>query len=105
MSLVLNADKVDAPILIQTGDSEYEAGLDVVSAFRKRGKGIELIVLDNEPHFKWQPAHRLAIYERVVDWFSFWLRHEMDCSAAKQRQYERWISMRGAPGKDQLRCN
>ncbi|MCY1669434.1 Atxe2 family lasso peptide isopeptidase [Novosphingobium sp. SL115] len=104
MSLVLNADRVDVPILIQTGDSEYEAGLDVVSAFRKRGKAIELIVLDNEPHFKWQPAHRLAIYERTVDWFSFWLKHQMDCSPAKQGQYERWSAMRGAPGKDKLRC-
>lgn len=105
MSLVLNVDKVDVPILIQTGDSEYEAGLDVVSAFRKRGKAIELIVLDNEPHFKWQPAHRLAIYERAVDWFSFWLKREMDCSLLKQGQYERWTAMRGAPANDQLRCN
>lgn len=105
MSLVLNADKVDVPILIQTGDSEYEAGLDVVSAFRKRGKAVELIVLDNEPHFKWQPAHRLAIYARAVDWFRFWLLAKMDCSPAKQVQYERWKAMRGAPDPTVLRCD
>lgn len=104
MSLVLNAERIDVPILIQTGDSEYEAGLDVVSAFRKQGKAIELIVLGNEPHFKWQPAHRLAIYERSVDWFRFWLMHEMDCNADKHEQYTRWKTMRGAPTAAELRC-
>lgn len=105
MSLVLNAERIDAPILIQTGDSEYEAGLDVISAFRRQGKAIELIVLENEPHFKWQPAHRLAIYERSVDWFRFWLMHLIDCSADKHEQYARWASMRGAPAQADLRCS
>jgi dipeptidyl aminopeptidase/acylaminoacyl peptidase len=104
MSLVLNAERIDVPILIQTGDSEYEAGLDVVSAFRKQGKAIELVVLDNEPHFKWQPAHRLAIYERSVDWFRFWLMHEMDCSPGKQAQFARWKAMSGAPAPADLHC-
>lgn len=105
MSLVLNAERIDAPILIQTGDSEYEAGLDVISAFRRQGKAIELIVLENEPHFKWQPAHRHAIYERSVDWFRFWLMHLIDCSADKHDQYARWASMRGAPAQADLRCS
>lgn len=104
MSLVLNAARIDTPILIQTGDSEYEAGLDVVSTFRKQGKAIELIVLENEPHFKWQPAHRLAIYERSVDWFRFWLKHEMDCAAGKQAQFARWKAMPRAPAPEDLRC-
>lgn len=104
MSLVFNAERIDVPILIQTGDSEYESGLDVVSVFRKYDKAIELIVLENEPHFKWQPAHRLAIYERSVDWFRFWLMHKMDCNADKQEQYTRWKTMRGAPAPAELRC-
>lgn len=104
MSLVLNAERINAPILIQTGDSEYETGLDVVSTFRKQGKPIELIVLDNEPHFKWQPAHRLAIYERSVDWFRFWLMHELDCSVGKQAQNTRWKAMPGAPSPSDLSC-
>lgn len=104
MSLVLNADRIEAPILVQTGDSEYEAGLDVFAALRKQGKAIEMIVLENEPHFKWQPAHRLAIYERSVDWFRFWLMHEMDCSPVKRDQYERWKAMPGAPAPAALLC-
>ncbi|MDP3673776.1 MAG: Atxe2 family lasso peptide isopeptidase [Novosphingobium sp.] len=104
ISLAINADKIDAPILIQTNDTEYEGGLDVLDAFERRGKAIELYVFENESHVKWQPAHRLAIYERVIDWFAFWLRHEVDCSASKARQYERWKAMKGAPLAAQLNC-
>lgn len=105
MSLALNVDRIEAPILVQTGDSEYQIGLDVVSAFRRRGKAFELYVLNDEPHFKWQPAHRLAIYQRTVDWFAFWLQHTIDCAPDKAGQYERWQAMRGAPLPGQLRCD
>lgn len=104
MSLVLNAERIDVPILIQTGDSEYEIGLDVVEALRSRGKPIELFVLEDEPHFKWQPAHRLAIYERSAEWFEFWLMHRMNCEAGKDGQYRRWRAMKGAPRAKQLHC-
>ena len=103
MSLALNADRLATPILVQTGDSEYEVGLDVVSAWRRHGNPIELFVLDHEGHFKVQPAHRLAMYERTVDWFAFWLKREMDCgSTAKNAQYARWRAMKGAPAN--ARC-
>lgn len=104
MSLVLNADRIDTPILIQTGDSEYEDGLDVVAAYRLRGKPVELYVLENEAHFKWQPAHRLAMYERSIEWFEFWLMHRMDCDPAKAGQYARWKAMKGAARPEQLNC-
>lgn len=97
MSLVFNADRIATPILIQTGDTEYESGLDVVAAWRLRGNPIELYVLDREGHVKTQPAHRLAMYERTVDWFEFWLRGRMDCSPTKARQFDRWRAMKGAP--------
>ena len=97
LSLTQNADRVDVPILVQTSDDEYEAGLDVLEAFRRRGKPIEMYVFKDEPHIKWQPAHRLAMYERNVDWFDFWLMRRKDCSPAKHAQYERWQAMRGAP--------
>nr|WP_246385860.1 Atxe2 family lasso peptide isopeptidase [Novosphingobium hassiacum] len=104
MSLAANAASVNAPLLIQTGDSEYEIGLDVVAAFRRLGKPIELRVFPGEPHFKWQPVHRLAMYERNLDWFSYWLMHKMDCSPAKAAQYARWQIMAGAPPRSQLAC-
>ncbi len=104
MSLVVNADRVDTPILVQTGDSEYEIGLDVAEVYRNRGKAFELYVLEGEPHVKYQPAHRKAIYERSTQWFQFWLKREMNCDPAQSAQYERWKAMPGAPSADSLRC-
>jgi dipeptidyl aminopeptidase/acylaminoacyl peptidase len=104
MSLFLNADRIETPILIQTGDSEYQIGLDVLDAYRRRGKPIELYVLPGEAHFKWQPAHRLAIYERSADWFAFWLLHEIDCAPDKAEQNARWQKMKGAPSPNLLTC-
>lgn len=104
MSLTLNVGRIDIPILIQTGDSEYEAGLDVVETFKHHGKAIELYVLEGEPHVKYQPAHRLAMYRRSTEWFQFWLKGIMNCDPASVGQYDRWKAMRGAPGIGQLRC-
>lgn len=97
MSLVLNADRIDTPLLIQNSDSEYEAGLDVIAAWRLRGNPIEVYVLDHEGHFKMQPAHRIAMYERSVEWFEFWLMGRINCDPAQEARFKRWQSMRGAP--------
>ena len=75
------------------------------AVFRRRGKPYELIVLENEGHFKWQPAHRLAMYERYVEWFEFWLMHRKNCLPEKNAQYERWQAMRGAPAVGDLTCD
>jgi len=105
LSLIRNVDRIKAPILIQTGDSEYTTGLDTAAVFRRRGKPYELIVLEGEGHFKWQPAHRLAMYERYVEWFEFWLMHRKNCLPEKNAQYERWQAMRGAPAVGDLTCD
>ncbi|NMN04816.1 MULTISPECIES: Atxe2 family lasso peptide isopeptidase [unclassified Novosphingobium] len=104
MDLAANAERITAPILIQSDDSEYTNALDVVARFRLLGKPIEMWVMPGEPHFKWQPAHRLAMYERTMDWFSFWLQHQRDCDPNKATQYQRWLAMPGAPSKDEVTC-
>lgn len=104
MDLAANAERIDAPILVQSGDSEYTGGLDVIARFRLLARPIELWIMPDEPHFKWQPAHRLAMYERTLDWFSFWLQHKRDCTPGKDAQYDRWLAMRGAPARQNLVC-
>jgi len=104
MSLILNVDKIHTPILIQAADSEYQSGLDVVTTYALRGRPMELFVLNDETHVKWQPAHRQAIYRRSVDWFEFWLMHRMDCDPGKEEQYRRWKAMAGAPAPENLVC-
>ncbi len=94
LSLMQNAERIEAPILVQSG--EYLLGLDVLAEFRRLGKVMELHVFDNEPHIKFQPQHRFAMYDRVADWFAFWLKAERDCDAEKAAQYERWLAMPGA---------
>lgn len=104
LSLVLNVDRINVPILIQSPDSEYEGGLDVVELYKHRGKAIELYVLEGEPHVKYQPAHRLATYERYTEWFQFWLMRQINCDPAKAVQYARWMAMKDAPEAVELRC-
>lgn len=104
ISLVLNVDRVTAPILIQNADSEYEGGLDVVETYRHRGRAIELYVFPDETHVKWQPSHREAAYERYAEWFDFWLMNRMNCDPSRKPQYDRWTAMAGAPPVHALTC-
>jgi dipeptidyl aminopeptidase/acylaminoacyl peptidase len=101
MSLVLNVEQVDAPILIQNVDSEYEVGLDILEVYRRKNRPIELYVFENETHYKWQPAHRLAVYERTTEWFEFWLMQRLNCDPARAEQNRRWMEMAGAPADDE----
>lgn len=52
-----------------------------------------MFVFPDEYHLKWQPAHRLAIYDRVLDWFDFWLRGRVDPDPAKTKRYSRWRAL------------
>lgn len=56
-----------------------------------------LYLFPDNPHIKFKPKHKLAAYERNVDWFRFWLLGYEDPNAAKAPQYARWNLMkRGA---------
>jgi len=59
------------------------------------GRPAEMVVFPDEYHVKWQPAHRLAIYNRNLDWFRFWLQDYEDPDPAKTEQYTRWRKFRG----------
>jgi dipeptidyl aminopeptidase/acylaminoacyl peptidase len=104
MSLVLNVDDINVPILIQNADSEYETGLDVIEVYQRKNRPIELYVFEDETHYKWQPAHRLAIYERSAEWFEFWLMRRLNCDPARTEQNRRWMAMTGAPAEGEVHC-
>jgi acetyl esterase/lipase len=82
------------PLLMQLSDDEYLLSLEAFEALREHGAPVELHVFPDEHHVKWHPVHRLAIYERNLDWFDFWLRCSEDRLAAKSAQYRRWRAMR-----------
>jgi hypothetical protein len=94
LSIGLNADRIHTPLLAQVADRELmEATLNVVP-FQDAGRPVEMVVFPNEYHVKWQPAHRLAIYDRNLDWFRFWLQDYEDPDPAKAQQYARWREFR-----------
>jgi dipeptidyl aminopeptidase/acylaminoacyl peptidase len=89
-SVALNASRIDVPLLIQQADREYLTALETYQALRDNHKPVDMYVFPDEYHHKWQPAHRLAVYTRNLDWFRFWLKEETDDDPAKSQQYSRW---------------
>ncbi|ANO50062.1 hypothetical protein BA177_01445 [Woeseia oceani] len=96
MSLQLNAERVNEPLLVNVSDAEHPWALAEVAALARHNKPVEMVVHPDEGHIKWHPAHRFAIYERNVDWLNFWLRGIEDLSPAKAEQYVRWHRLRDA---------
>ena len=93
-SLALNARTVRTPLLMQLADSELLSSLHAYTALEAAGQPVDLYFYPNEFHFKWQPAHRQAVYDRNLDWFSFWLQGREDPAPAKVEQYAHWRALR-----------
>ena len=70
--------------------------LEPLVMLQTHGKPVEAYVFPDEYHVPWQPAHRLAMYRRNLDWFRFWLQDFEDPSPDKADQYARWRAMRPA---------
>lgn len=94
MSLAMKAPHLDVPLLMQLSDDEYLLGLEAFEALREHDKPVEMYVYPDEHHGKWQPAHRLAVYEHTLDWFEFWLQSYVNPDPRKAAQYRRWQAMR-----------
>lgn len=93
ISPTLNLGKISAPILMQFPEQEYMFGLDYAIPLM-RGNRADVYVFPNEPHNKFQPRHKLAVYERNLDWFRFWLQGFEDDYPSKAQQYAHWRRMR-----------
>lgn len=90
-----NLDKIRSPILMQVPEQEYIHLLDYAIPLIRR-KRADLYVFPHEPHQKFQPRHKLAVYERNLDWFRFWLQGVEDDDPRKAEQYKHWRLMREA---------
>jgi len=89
-SLAANADRIGVPILLQLPDDEFRFALETYVTLDQHEVPIEMHVFPDEYHVKWHPAHRLAIYERAIDWFDFWLNGREDPVPGEREQYARW---------------
>ena len=94
LSLSRNAASVRAPILAQVADREALFMLQAQRTFADLERPFELFVFPDEYHVKWQPRHRLAIYERSLRWFEFWLMQRESPDPAFADEYARWRTWR-----------
>jgi len=90
-----NLDAIKAPILMQMPEQEYVMALDYAVPLMRSHRA-DMYVFPDEPHQKFQPRHKLAAYERNIDWFRFWLQGHEDPDPAKREEYKLWRAMRAA---------
>ncbi|HKC03504.1 MAG TPA: prolyl oligopeptidase family serine peptidase, partial [Sphingomicrobium sp.] len=90
----LNAGSIAAPVLFQLPEQEARRIPELYARLARSGTPTELYAFPDEPHIKIQPRHRLAVYERNLDWFRYWLQDYRDPDPAKAAQYERWDRLR-----------
>lgn len=89
-----HANEIDTPILVQVADHELMQSAPAIASLQEAGQPIEAYVFPDEYHIKWQPKHKLAVYDRTIDWFNFWLQGYEDSGPEKTEQYERWRELR-----------
>jgi hypothetical protein len=94
ISWAQNPAHVPFPVLMQLSDSEFRSALEPYTALKEAGVAVDMYVFPGEPHVKWQPAHRMAIYERNLDWFAFWLRDEGPDAPRREKEAARWAEMK-----------
>jgi dipeptidyl aminopeptidase/acylaminoacyl peptidase len=95
LSPEFNLDRLRVPVLMQMAEQEYIYAIDYAIPLVRQRTG-ELHVFPHESHQKVQPRHRLAIYERNLDWFRFWLLGTEDTDVRNAAQYARWRETRAA---------
>ncbi|THF65016.1 Atxe2 family lasso peptide isopeptidase [Pseudothauera nasutitermitis] len=88
-----NPKQLNAPVLMQLSEQEYRVSLDYAVQMIRTHQA-DVYVFPHEPHQKFQPRHKLAVYERNLDWFLFWLQDIEDADPRKANQYARWRLMR-----------
>ncbi|WP_429615204.1 prolyl oligopeptidase family serine peptidase, partial [Sphingobium olei] len=94
ISIAQNPARVSFPLLFQASDDEYIAVLESYNALVEAGRPVDLYIFPGEHHIKWQPAHRLAVYERNIAWFDFWLLDRMPTTESGILEAMRWKAMR-----------
>jgi hypothetical protein len=80
-------------------EQEYVVALDYAIPLI-RDQRADLYVFPDEPHQKFQPRHKLAAYQRNIDWFRFWLQGYENPAPSKKAQYARWRLMRSSQRKE-----
>jgi len=94
VSIAMNANNLCSPLLVQVSDAEFFPEVQTYTALAKARKPFELYVFPDEHQVKTQPAHRLSIYLRNLQWFGFWLKGQESDDPLDEGQYSRWRKLR-----------
>jgi dipeptidyl aminopeptidase/acylaminoacyl peptidase len=92
MSPAAMVDRIRAPILMQLPESEARQTIELQSKLATAKMG-ELHVFPLAPHIKFEPRQKLAVYQRNLDWFLYWLKDKVDPDPTKAAQYARWSKL------------
>ena len=99
VSIPMNAAGFNTPLLMQLPEHEYLGALESYTALKLSGKPVDMYVFPDDYHVLFQPAHRLAAYHRVVDWFDFWFNDRLDPTPENTEQYQVWQGLRASATK------
>ncbi|AOH85635.1 hypothetical protein AWL63_18510 [Sphingomonas panacis] len=94
LSLSRSARTQRTPILMQMADDSYLPSLESFTALREKKVPVDLFIFPGEYHVKWQPAHRLSIYERNLDWFDYWMRDIRQFPRTRTSDLAHWEDLR-----------
>ena len=93
LSPAANVDRIRVPLLMQMPEQEARSAIELHARLSNSTTPVELYVFPDEPHLKFQPRHKLAAYERNLDWFRYWLQGYIDPDPLKAAQYRRWEAL------------
>lgn len=93
-SAVLNADRIETPLLMQLADSEALSAYPLVSRLRDLERPIDLYVYPGAYHLKTRPRHLALAQIRTLDWIAFWLRDEESNDPTDAERRTRWRALR-----------
>ena len=94
VSPALQAEHIRTPVLFQLPEQEARRIPELYARLARAGIPTELFAYPDEDHIKVQPRHRLAVFERNLDWFRYWLQDYRDLDPRKEDQYRRWDELR-----------
>ena len=90
-----NLDKVHSPVRLEAyGRLSLISGWERFSMLSHLGKPVEYVYIPDGVHILVKPCDRMISQQGNVDWFTFWLKGEVDPDQEKRSEYERWSALR-----------
>jgi dipeptidyl aminopeptidase/acylaminoacyl peptidase len=105
-SPAFNAHRVTTPLLLTVSSSGAKlAAWETFSRLRYLRKPVEYFLIPDQErgsHGLQNPRQVLALQERALDWWCFWLKQEEDPQPAKAAQYTSWRLLRALQSSNHL---